>query len=713
MIFNNNYYSPMDREYDISIPTNEMPHFPETEEVEPVAPDLSVKDIGMSVPMGIAAANPAGIQAKIRAGAGALEIGFPGAFHGNRNAHTPEMYGKDAREAIKEIGKASDVKFTTHAAYNLMGLTGVDQQGNFSWEFQKLATDEVKKAIDFAADTTNGGSIVVHTGEFDRPLSEQPWSRDQNGRLLFKKTLYEPEDAVFKVIDDRTGQIMSTVQKDRLVARSKWNTAESDYDGIDFEGNPTKIKKGDYIDYEDRKITDPFDPRHGRVPKYNKQTGRFDVEMWHFDDFVKEAEERNRLKEQKFGRKLSPEETILPEEVYLQATLETQEGHSRGWALQYAEGFERAKEQLDKLKEMRKYYEEIDNKLPEDEKWKIFKQDDTLYRMTGGMIPPESKSPLDIIDQNIKDIRKRMEFEHQASMSQEQQAADTAETRFHIKSQIKRSWAAGLRSYAEAGIHAMDRSKGTKEPLFIAMENIFPDRYGGHPEELKELITGARQRMVDFLTKKTMTEQVWDREKKQYKNVETENPYHRDVSKREAERLAEQHIKATLDTGHLNLWRKFWQHDPSKTREQNDKEFDKWYTGQVEDLAKRGMIGNVHLTDNFGYSDDHTAVGHGNAPVKDVVKILKKHGYDHALTTEPGADASTDQGDFWGLMKAWRHFGSPIYGASGPVRVGAPGGDSWTNVQGGYFGQTYRPYFIFPPYAPSNDWTLWTGVPLE
>ena len=43
--------------------------------------NMSVKDIGMSVPMGISAANVSGIYSKIRMGAGSIEIGFPGAVY--------------------------------------------------------------------------------------------------------------------------------------------------------------------------------------------------------------------------------------------------------------------------------------------------------------------------------------------------------------------------------------------------------------------------------------------------------------------------------------------------------------------------------------------------------------------------------------------------------------------------------------------------------
>ena len=149
---------------------------------------------------------------------------------------------------------------------------------------------------------------------------------------------------------------------------------------------------------------------------------------------------------------------------------------------------------------------------------------------------------------------------------------------------------------------------------------------------------------------------------------------------------------------------------PGKNPEENDAEFKKWYMDEFEDLAKNNMIGNVHLVDNLGQWDDHLAPGQGNAPITEVMGVLKKYGYDKAVTMEPGAAASTDLSDFHGLMKAWRHLGSPVSGAGfGAPRL--PG--TWGGVQYSYFGQTEAPQYIFGSYAPSNDWTLWSQVPLE
>ncbi len=704
---------------------------PESYGEAPPGVDLGVKDIGMSVPMGISAQNVAGIYSKIRMGAGNLEIGFPGVGAGQRQSQTPEMYGKDQRQALRELGMINEIKFTTHAAYNVQGMTGQDQQGNFALTRGRVAQHEVERAIDFAADVAGGGSVVVHTGEFERPLTEVRVPEEEgtnysrrnaspNDRLMFKKRLTEDADAQFQLVDDRTGQGFTTVQKDRLVAYPVWNRSEKKEPYIDSKGRT--VNPGNYINYDGDLIEDPLDPLRGRVPKFNEKTGRFETTYLSWDDFKDVAVENNnvkRKKSEKEGKELNWYNEDSQTEAFLYATLETNEGHSRGWALYYGKAAGDHIKVLQKLKEAKKFYEKLDKSLPEEEKWKIMVRDTNLTRYVGPeFIPPDTKHPLEMVDKLIFDQEKEIEFARQSSTSQEQQAKDTFETKQHIKEPWKYIKQHSIRGYTEAALHAYQKTKDPSNPITLTLENIYPERFGGHPQELKWLVKTAREKMVDFLTKERFILQESAHEGAlvgQYPDgtqylKETPNPWYvPGMSKEEAEKIAERHIKATLDTGHLNLWKKFYQPEPGKTAEQNEADFKKWMLGQIEDLAKDRLIGNVHLTDNFGYHDDHIAPGQGNVPVDEVIGILKKHGYDKAITVEPGADASTDISDFHGLMKTWRHFGSPIYGVG--MRIGAP--TTWADVQYSYFGQNRPPYYIFGPYAPSNDWTLWSAVPME
>ncbi len=709
---------------------------PESYGVQPAnQPDvnLGVQDIGMSVPMGISAANVAGIYSKIRMGAGKLEIQFPGYRIGNRQAQTPEMLGEDQRQALREMQLANEVRFTTHASFGIMGMMGRDERGNFSTYGGYQDMLELKRSIDFQADM-GAGSVVVHSGEFERPMTDMylddethhmNLARDRSGRLIVKMAHTQEFDAKFDLMDSRTSQKMETVQKDRLVSYPDWLRAEQDCTGMDVDGNSCVIKKDDYVDYQGRKILNPYHETKGRVPKYNKETGRFSTNLKHFDYFKKEAEEFNEnFKKTHDGREPNYYEKVYPEEAFLRATLEMQEGHSRGWALQYGQETQTWIESLDAIDKAIEFYDKLDKSIPEEEKWKIMKQERAVG--IGGavqeLIPTETKHPLEVLKEARNEAEKRLEFARQASASQEQQAKDTKETKMNLITPIKRLEQHGVRMYAEAAIHAMQKTKDPNNPVVVAIENLFPERFGGHLEELKWIIKKSRDRMVEMLTSPKiqlgvsrmpteMSEtKLNDAMMPGAKTMLQENPFYSNMGREEAEKLAERHIKATLDTGHMNMWKKFWQDDPKLNREQNDSKFKKWYLNQVESLAKENMIGNVHLADNFGYQDEHLSPGQGNAPIKEAVAILKKYGYDKAFTVEPGADATTDLSDFHGLMKTWRHFGSPMYG----MGMGSPQiPQNWTDVQYSYFGQNKPPYFVFGPYAPSNDWTLWSAVPME
>ena len=80
----------------------------------------------------------------------------------------------------------------------------------------------------------------------------------------------------------------------------------------------------------------------------------------------------------------------------------------------------------------------------------------------------------------------------QSSAAQEQQAEDTDETARNLITPIKRLEQNGVRMYAEAGIHALRRTTDPNNPVVVAIENLFPERFGGHLEELKWIIKKSR-----------------------------------------------------------------------------------------------------------------------------------------------------------------------------------------------------------------------------
>jgi hypothetical protein len=129
---------------------------------------------------------------------------------------------------------------------------------------------------------------------------------------------------------------------------------------------------------------------------------------------------------------------------------------------------------------------------------------------------------------------------------------------------------------------------------------------------------------------------------------------------------------------------------------------------QIKKLSKEDIIGNIHLVDSLGGGHQHLPVGQGDLPLVEAIKYMRKRGYTGFINSEAFEEERFGPGRI--LVQTWKAFGSPI---TTSYFGGAPVPRLWTDVQQSYFGMTYPPKFIFGAYAPSNDWTLWSQVPME
>jgi hypothetical protein len=167
-------------------------------------------------------------------------------------------------------------------------------------------------------------------------------------------------------------------------------------------------------------------------------------------------------------------------------------------------------------------------------------------------------------------------------------------------------------------------------------------------------------------------------------------------SKAEAKKIAEDHIKATFDIGHANIWRKYFDGD--------DKEFKSWMGHEVEKLTKAGIIGHVHVSDNFGYNDEHLPPGYGNAPIKEFLTHMNKSGFDKEFIVEPAHH------DIGALHSGMEFLQTPIYRIDTQTH-------RWTSPERSYFGQTHIPGFVTPGYLPEvggeRKPMVWSELPLE
>jgi hypothetical protein len=248
-------------------------------------------------------------------------------------------------------------------------------------------------------------------------------------------------------------------------------------------------------------------------------------------------------------------------------------------------------------------------------------------------------------------------------------------------------------SYAEAGIAAMQIQDASKIPikkdLYVGPEIGWPQYYGSHPQEFVGMILGAREQMKQQLIAQGFSP---------------------DRAASEAKR----HIKGTFDTGHLGMW--LQQFHPELPWKERREKFDKWYTEQVEYLAdqnkKHDIIGAIQAVDSAGAGHGHLPAGQGILPVKKAVEILQqKGGFKGYIASEGHEEEKFGEGRI--TLKTWQEFNAPISGGYHGGGGGPMPTRRWGEVQHGYFGKTYSPFFMFGAYAPSNEFKLWSEVPLE
>ncbi|MGM5485128.1 MAG: TIM barrel protein [Nanobdellota archaeon] len=729
----NNLYAPQDQDLnDDPFPSKNVieagplprdPSDPAGREAAIEEPIVPTSEIGASVPEGSRFGNfIQSMQQAIRKGAGRLELAT--GMGGGQEQVGAEAYGTEARRELRDIAKANDVNIhSIHSPSNVGNVSGYNpQERGFNDEHRKMELEEVKKAIDFAGDVTDGGSVVVHTGEYLRDMTDAPWNRKigNDGDYQFQSYEEEPEKQVKYMVDDRTGKLISEVRKSQVqrepAFKTDWDPKEQRYRWIDINGN--------FID--PRKPNDLFK----RVPDWDEENNQFKTKRLTWRDFEDRAKEWNKWKKKPVKDSKTGEieyKDWTPEEVFFKTQMDTRILQAQGSALFHGQHYPEAKKSLDELKRLEKYYEELEKNLGEDEVWKIMQNDPVMrpnkaQQMFGRT---ERKRPTEIIKDEIKDQELNMRFIHESSGSADAQAAETYETFLHVKPIEDYAKEQTSKSYAELGIHAMEKTKEkkTNDPIFVAPENIFPEMgYGSHPDELIELVQNAREQMVEYLTEKKVPDPKggWEEEQgndefglPQRKMVN--NPYYRGLSKEEAEKVAEQHIKATVDTQHLGMWWKNFQPKEGETVEERKERFDNWYMEQIKKLEDAGVIGNVHLVDGKGGGHHHLPAGQGDMPVVEAMKYLKKKGYTGNISSEGYGEDQMSQGRQ--LTATWDAMGNKIHSKYGPPAgfegsAGAPQ-TRFSDIHNSYFGANQSPYFVFGNYSPSNDWQMWTQVPME
>lgn len=602
------------------------------------------------------------LQTAIKTGASIFEL----SVHMEGSGVGFESYGKSARNVLRQISIANKVTIgSVHIPSEIANLSGFVNKGGFSDEARMSQVTEVKKGIDFASSVTDGCAIVIHTGEFTRPISEQTWARDKDGSSLFSSTDEESEKAEVLLVDKSTGKTIHVVKKNQIIPKAEWNKHDGVDNYIDAHGN--RVKQGDYIDYEGNKVD-----RKNRIPKYDKKTGIFVMKDAKWKDFVKEAFEIN--KEFDFFNKRKPtgDEIVTPEEAFLYASTEAQEKISKGYALHYGRQLDKQLERLSVIRKVKEFYDELEASLPESEKWRILRQDHLVGGVVGQLIPPTTKLPSELLNTTIRDIEDDIKSTQKLVVGQEQTVRQQQITREQTVSISKYALKQSIKSFVTLGVYAMDATHNRKlnRDIFLAPENIFPEMgYGSHPLELINLVNEARKSMADYLVK------------------------YRGFSVSQARTEAHDHIRATLDTQHLGMWRKIFVKKSGETKTKTDSRFNKWFMEQIKILDTAKIIGNIHLVEGFGLGHTHLAAGEGNIPAIEAVKYLKKNGYKGFIISEAYGENFFGQGKQ--ATETWKNLD-----CSTGIK-----NKKWKDIDKNYLGKGYEPKRLF------ND-EPWSDVPL-
>ncbi|PIN68806.1 hypothetical protein COV93_08025 [Candidatus Woesearchaeota archaeon CG11_big_fil_rev_8_21_14_0_20_43_8] len=646
MSVNDDYYHALDRGYspigDIygSLPSDK------THQSGDIASDsfagLSPKLIGISAPP--MKDQLESLKSRIFQGASKVELGFWGKGKGSmgQGSTNPEMYDKEMRQAIKELATINEINTSTHVAPAIGNWSGLGQD-RFSEAERESNLREAKKTIDFAADVTSGGAVVIHTGEFPRSIWEN--FKDENFQMYGK----EKDESIHYLVDPRTGQIISGVKNNEVVYMPE---IEKEADGSvkylkDVDGNYVKNEYGENIGiYKVDKSSNMIQVNPITFAKYAEQKR---AEGWEkTDDIVKEF-----FKEQQM----------------------VQVDHATGQAKYFGDGYHRGMKDWEELKENIEDLRYMQEKLSP-EQFKHFARDFAAQKLHHRL--EEDEDVFKIIDERSDQVKRTFAYGRESLLSGVKQAKEIIDRVNRAQSIKEFALDRSTDSISELGMYVWTKTMAKKkvEPgfhdLFISPENIFPESFGAHPRELKEIVLKSREKMVEQLKA-------------------------RKISEGEAKKLAEKHIKATFDIGHAYIWRKYYQG--------KDEDFNDWLMDQVDDLTKDKIIGHVHVSDNFGYEDEHVTPGLGKVPIKEFIDKMKKAGVTD-LVVEPAHQ------DYKAMLGGWRSFGSSIYSVSKPGITR----DRWTDIENSYFGHVGPPQYIVGDYSPSQDFRgapFYSGVPFE
>ncbi|MBN2368450.1 hypothetical protein JXC34_05520 [Candidatus Woesearchaeota archaeon] len=677
----NEYYSSMDRELGQSSS--------EIKEVDRAA-DVGIDEWGTTT-------NPfehqtQALKARIFHGASKIEFAFFGAGKGRKEQATPGTFGRRDRMDMRELAEFNEVETTTHATVGVTGLSGLDMRQNmFDDRQRKEAIDEIKRAVHFASEATTGGAIVFHTGEAPRSMI----SRFKEGDVEFEMFPEEEIREMHFLADPVTKRLVGPLRENDRIVVPKIKLKN---------GKPIYLKDENGKDVQDDLLKEYDDLDKGKIPVYEyDDEGNIQTEVINFKEW---KQRRIKEYEEKLGRDPNEEEIVRD---FYQKQIMLQVQYSLYFGKGQEDEYRKSIENREKILKALEFYKELKEKVPEKDWWKFEREKPSIPRHYDyhGMIPSDKQDPVEYLTGVLRDIDRHISYARELAVSGRRQAREQLEMVRRTKLAHDFAVEESAKSMGELGVYTWQMSEKAKKEgqgeggrmklkhdLYLAPENLFPETYGSHPDELRRIVVEGRKSMA----KKLMS------------------TYGK--SEKEADEIAKTTIRATLDIGHANIWRKYFKSKEGESQESRDKRFNEWLLKKTKKLVDDGIVGHIHISDNFGFHDEHLTAGDGNAPIKDFVKQAKEAGLKEFIVESGSFNPLTS------LPDTWMHFDSPVYG----IHVPGFTPDSWTdpsigqsragwnNFYRSYFGRTEGPRYIVGEYAPSEEFKgapFYTGLGME
>ncbi len=482
-------YGPMDREYHQSAT--------ETPEAEPLEGSIfPISELGETVPE----TDPTGrfkniiqtTQAAIRGGAGTLQIVLT-VPHESAIGGRPKSYGKEVRETLREVAKASEVNIAgVELPTSLNNLAGFDYQNlAFSEEKRTSGLDEVKDAIRFTADVARGGGVDIVSWEFPRGINEARW-QPKEGKMFEQEA--ERDQPIGWLVDDRTGKTM------------QFRKTEIQHLPFDKETFEPLLK----------------DPKE--LAKAIKE-GEIKLKDFKWEDFQRWADKENE------EHKKKGEPLITPEQKYIQQQLDAQKLSLEGWKTTYLQYAEREQKDIDAFKkalEKEPGNEEYNRQLKHAEKklqdWINTAQSNAQQ---AAEIDQRKKHFIPMWDYGVQRSAKSYAEAGIEAMRVTEQGMErgTMKKPIHVGPEI--GWPGYFGSHPDEFI---DLVKKSRDQMKSMLTHKYTDPDGKLTNREGEMIEGkyVDNKRNDFFDPKIRSDQ--------------------------AKEMAEKHIKGLFDTGHMGMW---------------------------------------------------------------------------------------------------------------------------------------------------------------